>query len=68
MQLKTLLNRVYKHKSFVYTDVKMTQEKDNLVLTVRIEACLLAGDVVVFSARDYFVTLSVKRTYDPHHC
>ena len=37
MQLKTILNRVYKHKSFVYTDVKMIQEKDHLVLTVRIE-------------------------------
>jgi transposase len=37
MQFKTILNRVYKHKSFVYTDVKMIQEKDNLVLTVRIE-------------------------------
>ncbi|MBN2313915.1 MAG: hypothetical protein JXM79_08285 [Sedimentisphaerales bacterium] len=37
MQLKTLLNRVYKHQSFVYTDVKMIQEKDTLLLTVRIE-------------------------------
>ena len=37
MQLKTLLNRVYKHKSFVYTEVTLSQEKDNGVLTVRIQ-------------------------------
>lgn len=37
MQLKTILNRVYKHKSFVYTDVKMIQEKDHLFLTVKID-------------------------------
>jgi transposase len=37
MQLKTILNRVYKHKSFVYTDVKLTEEKNHLVLTVTIQ-------------------------------
>ena len=34
MQLKSLLNRVQKHQGFVYTDMALTQEKEQLVLNV----------------------------------
>ena len=37
MQLKTLLNHVYKHQSFVYTDVKLTRAKDPSILHVHIQ-------------------------------
>ena len=36
MRVKTLLNRVQKYKSFVYTDVKQLMEKGRLVLVVQI--------------------------------
>ena len=38
MQLKTILNRVEKHKSFVYGEVKLLEEGDELSLEVQIEA------------------------------
>jgi len=38
MQLKTILNRVEKHKSFVYGEVKLLEEGDELSLEVKIEA------------------------------
>jgi len=34
MQLKSILNRVQKHQGFVYTDMDLTQEKEQLVLNV----------------------------------
>jgi transposase len=36
MRVKTLLNRVQKYKSFVYTDVKQLMEKGRLILLVQI--------------------------------
>ena len=38
MQLKTILNRVEKHKSFVYGEVKLLEQGDELSLEVQIEA------------------------------
>ena len=37
MQLKTILNRVQKHKSFVYGQVTWSGTGENRVLEVRIE-------------------------------
>ena len=37
MQLKTILNHVYKHQSFVYTDVELTRAKDPSILQVHIQ-------------------------------
>ena len=37
MQLKTILNHAYKHQSFVYTDIKLTQDKNQPVLDVTIQ-------------------------------
>ncbi len=34
MQLKTILNRVHKHQSFVYADVKLKDEEPQMVLEV----------------------------------
>jgi transposase len=34
MQLKSILNRVQKHQGFVYTDMDLTEEKEQLVLNV----------------------------------
>lgn len=36
MQLKTILNRVYKHQCFVYTDVELKEEQNKLILEVMI--------------------------------
>jgi hypothetical protein len=38
MQLKTILNRVEKYKSFVYGEVKLLKEGDDLRIEVKIEA------------------------------
>ncbi len=38
MQLKTILNRVEKYKSFVYGEVKLLEEGDDLRIEVKIEA------------------------------
>ena len=37
MQLKTILNHVYKHQSFVYTDIKLTQDENQPVIHVAIQ-------------------------------
>ena len=37
MQLKTILNRVQKFQSFVYTDVKWTDYKEQVAIEVTIE-------------------------------
>jgi transposase len=37
MQLKTILNRVYKHQSFVYTDVELTEIDNKLICNVTIQ-------------------------------
>lgn len=37
MQVKRILNRVQKHQGFVYTDMELTQEKEQLVLNITIE-------------------------------
>ena len=36
MQLKTILNRVQKHQSFIYTDIKLKQDKQQLKLDISI--------------------------------
>ena len=36
MQLKTILNRVYKHQCFVYTDIELKEEQNKLILEVMI--------------------------------
>ena len=36
MRVKTLLNRVQKYKSFVYTEVKQLMEEGRLILVVQI--------------------------------
>ena len=38
MQLKTLLNRVQKHQSFVYTDIKLKEEDEQLKLDITIRS------------------------------
>lgn len=37
MQLKTILNHVYKHQSFVYTDIKLKQDENQPVVHVTIQ-------------------------------
>ena len=37
MQLKTILNHVYKHQSFVYTDIKLEQDENQPVIHVTIQ-------------------------------
>jgi transposase len=37
MQVKRILNRVQKHQGFVYTDMELTQEKEQLVLNITVE-------------------------------
>jgi hypothetical protein len=34
MQLKTILNRIQKHRGFVYGDVRLEDQLDGLALTV----------------------------------
>jgi len=37
MQVKRILNRVQKHQGFVYTDMELTREKEQLVLNITLE-------------------------------
>jgi len=37
MHVKRILNRVQKHQGFVYTDMELTQEKEQLVLNITVE-------------------------------
>ena len=37
MQLKRILNRVQRHQGFVYTQMELTQEKEQLVLQITLE-------------------------------
>ena len=36
MQLKTILNRAQKHQSFIYTDIKLKEEGEQLELDIAI--------------------------------
>ncbi len=38
MQIKTLLNRVQKHQSFIYTDIKLKEEDEQLKLDIAIRS------------------------------
>ena len=38
MQIKTLLNRVQKHQSFIYTDINLKEEDEQLKLDITIRS------------------------------
>ena len=38
MQLKTILNRVQKHQSFIYTDMELNERDNQLELNIAIRA------------------------------
>ena len=38
MQLKTILNRVHKYQSFIYTDIKLKEEGEQLKLDITIRS------------------------------
>ena len=46
MQIKTILNRIQKHRGFVYGDVQLEEQLDGLALTIDVVSASHATDRV----------------------